>query len=305
MRLLITGATGLLGLNLSLVASARGHWVMGLSHSRKLSAIPFELRQVDLLDVDRALAVIADAKPEAIIHCAAQADINAAEKAPKQTMALNRDVPAHLAAFSSEWGIPYIYISSDAVFDGQVGGYVESDPTNPLSLYARTKLAGEQAVQAAHPDAMIARVVFFGWSLSGKRSLSEFFFNHLQSGNPVKGFTDTYFSPLYAEDLAELLLDALAASHSGIYHFTSPQSLSKYEFGVRIARRFGFDPTLIEPVRAAEMDRGVARSLNLTLRSDKAQADLGKPLPSVDEGIEKFYQRWQDGYPAYLQSLAA
>ena len=305
MRLLITGATGLLGLNLSLVASARGHQVIGLSHSRKLSAIPFDLYQVDLLDTDRALTVIADARPEAIIHCAAQADINAAEKAPEKTMALNRDVPARLAAISSEWGIPYIYISSDAVFDGQVGGYSELDPTNPLSLYARTKLAGEQAVQAAHPDAMIARVVFFGWSLSGKRSLSEFFFNNLQSGQSVKGFTDTYFSPLYVEDLADLLLDSLVASLSGIYHLTSPQGLSKYEFGVRIAHRFGFDPTLIEPVRAAETDRGVARSLTLTLRSDKAQAALGRPLPSVDEGIEKFYQRWQDGYPGYLQSLAA
>ena len=304
MRLLVTGATGLLGLNLSLRAAARGFEVTGLSHSRQLAGMPFNLQQVDLLDTDRSLSMITAARPEAIIHCAAVADINAAEVNPEMTTALNRDVPARLAEASSGWGIPLIYISSDAVFDGQVGGYVESDLTNPLSLYARTKLAGEQAVMAANPQALIARVVFFGWSLSGKRSLSEFFFNNLKNGIPIKGFTDTLFCPLYVEHLADLLLGSLEGDLSGVYHLTSPQSMSKYEFGVRIARRFGFDPNLIEPIQAAETDRGVVRSLNLTLRSDKAQAALWRPLPSVDEGIEAFYQRWQEGYPEYLQSLA-
>lgn len=304
-RLLVTGASGLLGLNLCLRASEQGHTVTGLAHTRDLREIPFELKHVDLLDTHQALGLIEDASPDAIIHCAAIANINAAQQSPEITQNLNVVVPGRLAEKAADWQIPFIHISSDAVFDGLSGGYRESDSPNPLSLYARSKLESEDMVLGSYPNALVARVVFFGWSLSGRRSLSEFFFNHLQSGQRVRGFTDTYFAPLYVEDLADLLLEMLAQGLSGIYHVTSPQALSKYTFGVRIAQRFGFDFELIEPVKAADVDRGAPRSLNLTLKPDKLQADLGCPLPTVDDGIEKLYQRWQEGYPAYLQSLAA
>ena len=303
-RLLVTGATGLLGLNLSLRASEQRYTVIGLAHTRKLREIPFELQYVDLLDTQQALNVIQDTKVDAIIHCAAIANINAAEQFPEITQILNVGVPARLAEKAADWQIPFIHISSDAVFDGRTGGYVESDSPNPLSLYARSKLESEAGVLRNNPKAMVARVVFFGWSLSGTRSLSEFFFNNLRAGQSVQGFTDTYFSPLYVEDLADLLLEMLARGLSGVYHVTSLQAMSKYTFGVNIAQRFGFDPSLIEPVRAADLDRGAIRSLNLTLKPDKLQADLDCPLPTVDDGIEKLYQRWQEGYPAYLQRLA-
>jgi len=303
-RLLVTGATGLLGLNLSLRASEQRYTVIGLAHTRKLREIPFELQYVDLLDTQQALNVIQDTKVDAIIHCAAIANINAAEQFPEITQILNVGVPARLAEKAADWQIPFIHISSDAVFDGRTGGYVESDSPNPLSLYARSKLESEEGVLGINPKAMVARVVFFGWSLSGTRSLSEFFFNNLRAGQSVQGFTDTYFSPLYVEDLADLLLEMLARGLSGVYHVTSLQAMSKYTFGVNIAQRFGFDPSLIEPVSAADLDRGAIRSLNLTLKPDKLQADLDCPLPTVDDGIEKLYQRWQEGYPAYLQRLA-
>lgn len=304
MRLLITGASGLLGLNLCLLAGAQGHQVTGLSYSQRLRGIPFNLKQVDLRDEKRALGLIEDADPEAIIHCAAIANINAAEKDPISTNQINTVVPGWLAGAAASWDIPFVHISSDAVFDGAVGGYRETDIPHPLSRYAQSKLEGEQAVQEANPSAIVARVVFYGWSLSGKRSLSEFFFNHLLEGKSANGFVDTFFCPLYVEDLGQILLEMIEKGCSGLYHVTSPESLSKYEFGVRIAQRFGFDPDLIVPIRASEIDRGAVRSLNLTLRSDKLEAALGHPLPSVDEGIEKLYQRWQEGLPAYLQSLA-
>ena len=304
MRLLVTGASGLLGLNLSLAASTAGHQVTGLVHTCSLVGVPFFTRQLDLLDVQSALACIESAKPEAIIHCAAVADLNAAEKSPELAQRLNAEIPGVLAAEAFREGLPFVHISTDAVFDGRSKGYVESDPTRPLSVYARTKLAGEQAVQEAHPDALIARVVFYGWSLSGKRSLSEFFFNNLQAGRKIKGFTDTYFCPLYVEDLAQTLLEMLAKGLTGLYHVVSPEHLSKYDFGIRIAQRFGLDSDLIEPVRAADIERGVTRSLGLILNPEKVQNALGRKLPSLDEGIEHLYQRWQEGYHSQLQNFA-
>jgi dTDP-4-dehydrorhamnose reductase len=85
----------------------------------------------------------------------------------------------------------------------------------------------------------------------------------------------------------------------------APESLSKYDFGVRIAALFGFDPSLITPVRAQSLDRGAVRSLDLTLDPSKAQTALGHALPGVNAGLERFYQRWQEGYPLQLQSYHA
>lgn len=305
MRLLVTGASGLLGLNLSLAASTAGHQVTGLVHTRSLVGVPFCTRQVNLLDVPSALDCIDSAKPDAIIHCAAVANLNAAEESPDLAQRLNAEIPGVLAEGASRRGLPFIHISTDAVFDGRSAGYVESDLTHPLSVYARTKLAGEQAVQAAHQEALIARVVFYGWSLSGKRSLSEFFYNNLKAGQKIKGFTDTYFCPLYVEDLAEVLLEMLSEGLTGIYHVVSPENLSKYEFGIRIAQKFGLDPNLIEPVSSADVEREVSRSLGLILNTEKVQNALGRSLPSVDDGINQLYQRWQEGYHTQLQSFAA
>ena len=304
MHLLVTGASGLLGLNLSLLAVREGNTVTGLVHSHGLSGVPFQQMQVDLLQEQEALCAIQTANPDAIIHCAAQANLNLAERDPQLTQRLNAQVPGFLARVTRQDQIPFIHISTDAVFDGERGGYVEDDPVRPISVYAKTKLAGEQAVLENNPDAIIARVVFYGWSLSGKRSLGEFFFNNLKEKHPINGFTDTFFSPLYVEDLSKVLLAMLTAGLKGVYHVVSPQSVSKYEFGVRIAARFGLDPGLISPIQSREINRGASRSLNLSLKPDKIQKALGVTLPSIDAGLEQFYRRWQQGYPQKLQSYA-
>lgn len=301
MRLLITGASGLLGLNLSLLAQDLGYEVVGFVNSHPLQSTPFAVRVVDLLDTTCALNALEESKPDGIIHCAALADLGKAERSPSLAQALNVDVPGMISEAASNWNIPLIHISTDAVFDGKMGGYIETDPPNPLSVYARTKLAGERIVQERNPDALIARVVFYGWSLTGKRSLSEFFYNHLKDGQPVKGFIDTLFSPLYVEDLGEILLGMLKKKLTGLYHVVSPECLSKYDFGIRIAERFGFDPGLIEPAKMREMKREAPRSLNLALSPGKLQADLPIRLPSIEDGIDRYYKRWEQGYHLRLQ----
>lgn len=304
MRLLVTGASGLLGLNLSLVASAHGYEVVGWVHSQHLQGVPFETLAVDFRKTELTLKIFSETRPDAVVHCAALADLNKAEVDPALANQLNAKIPAMLAEKARHAGIPFLHISTDAVFDGKDGAYTEDSGTNPLSVYAQSKRAGELAVMDANPEALIARVVFYGWSLTGKRSLSEFFFNHLQAGKRVKGFSDTYFCPLYVEDLAEILLDMMKNRLYGLFHVVSPESLSKYDFGLRIARQFGFDPTLIEPVSMGEIHRQAPRALHLILRPDKAQGALGYELPSIDAGIKRLHQRYLDDYHRKLQAFA-
>lgn len=304
MRLLVTGASGLLGLNLCLVAEAQGHQVNGFYHSRALDGVPFDLYRVNLLKTQETIAKIEAIAPGAIIHCAALADLNIAEQKPDLAYQINAEAAGALAGAAVRMGVPFIHISTDAIFGGRPEGYSEEDSVNPRSVYAKTKLAGEEAVRINYPDAIIARVVFYGWSLLGNRSLSEFFFNHLCLSQKMKGFTDVMFSPLYVEDLAKILLEMLNKGLTGTYHAVSPEHLSKYEFGVRIATKFGFDSELIEPIRMGDVARGAPRSMSLILKPDKLQAALGHPLPGINAGIEKLFKRWREEYPQRLQNYA-
>ncbi|NPA30683.1 MAG: SDR family oxidoreductase [Chloroflexi bacterium] len=302
MNLLITGVSGLLGANLAWEALRAGHAVRGLTGHRDLPGAPFPVRAADLTDPAALDAAWAWARPDAVIHTAALADLDACERDPDQAHRLNAWVPGAIARRAAQEGVPLVHISTDAVFDGQRGDYTEDDPPNPLSVYARTKLEGERAVLDAHPQAVVARVNFFGWSLSGTRSLAEWFFNNLRFGQTVRGFTDVFFCPLLANHLARLLLEMLERGLHGLYHATSPRCLSKYAFGVALAEQFGYDPGLIRPASVDEAGLTAPRARRLTLRSDKLAHALGHPLPDWQAGIVEFHRQYTTGYTEALRS---
>ncbi len=300
MRILVTGASGLLGLNTALEAARSGHEVFGTAHSHALRTEEFQVLYADLLAPGAVERILDQTRPDWVIHCAALAVVDACEADPELAVKLNRDLPAQLAKNVARGGARLVHVSTDAVFDGLRGDYTEEDVPRPLSVYARTKLAGEQAVAEHHPQAAIARVNLYGWSLSGKRSLAEFFFYNLQARKPVMGFTDVYFCPLLANDLAQILLKILAAGLSGLYHVVSSQAITKYDFGVAVARRFGFDEGLIAPVSVEQGGLKAARSPRLTLRADRLAKALHEPLPAVSPGLEHFYRLYRQGYPQEL-----
>lgn len=302
MRILVTGASGLLGLNLCLM-SAQDHELIGVVNHRNLREVPFRTLQADLLQDDAVARLIDQILPEYVIHCAAVANVDSCERDPETARQLNALIPAQLAEVCKQRKIGFLHVSTDAVFDGRQGGYKEEDQPNPLSVYARTKLEGEQGVLAANQDALVIRVNFYGFSLSGTRSLAEFFLYNLVAGEQVKGFTDVHFCPLYVADLVEIMFRMIAKKLSGLYHVVSPECLSKYDFGRRIAQKFGLNADLIRPVSVEDGNLLAKRSPNLTLRVDKLMA-AGIQLPDQAAGLERFYTNYRHGYPELIKSYA-
>lgn len=302
-RILVTGASGLLGLNLALEA-AENHEVYGTVKDHPIDPPSFSVLRTDLLAPGAIERLLERTQPDWVINCAALALVDICEKRPALAAKMNTEFPGNLASHVARGGARLLHLSTDAVFDGQKGEYTEENLPNPLSVYGRTKLAGERAVAQANPHALIARVNLFGWSLSGKRSLAEFFYYNLLAGRPVMGFTDVYFCPLLVNDLAQVFIRMLAAGLSGLYHVFSPTCTSKHDFGLAIANRFGFDEGLIEPVEVERSGLQVARSPRLTMRIDRLVDDLHGPLPTWREGIERLYKQERAGYPQFLRSLA-
>lgn len=302
-RILVTGASGLLGLNFALRYHA-DHSVSGVVHRNPLRNPPFHQIVADLTNPSSLEAVLEQTQPQVVLHCAAMANVDECERQPQRAFQVNTELPLALARAAARHGFRLVHLSTDAVFDGQRGDYTEEDTPQPLSVYARSKWQAEQQVLETCPQAIVARVNFYGWSLSGQRSLGEFFFYNLKEGKPVKGFTDVFFCPLEATQLADLLLRLVEKGAAGLFHVVSSECQSKYQFGVSIARRFGLDESLIEPVSVMEGGLVARRSPNLRLRTDKLRAVLGEAPPNQVAALERFYQLYLDGYPQRVRSLA-
>lgn len=301
-RWLVTGASGLLGLNFAVHFAPRLE-IIGVVNHHPLRNPPFEAVSADLTRLETLPDLIEKFKPEVILHAAALANLDVCEQQPDLAWRLNTEVPAELARLCAQKGIRLVHISTDAVFDGQRGNYTEEDPPNPLSTYARSKLAAERYVQELYPQALIARVNFYGWSLQGRRSLAEFFFYNLSQGHRVNGFMDVIFCPLEVTQLSEILMTLVERECQGLYHVVSRECLSKYAFGCALAERFGLDASLITPISVQQGQLQAPRAPNLTLSTAKLQAVLGE-VPGQQEGLERFYHQYREGRAAYLRALA-
>lgn len=304
MRYLVTGASGLLGLNLSLWL-AKENEVMGVVHRSRLKNASFPIMAVDLTSPGDCLRIVEKVKPDVIIHTAAMAMVDACEQQPQQAAKVNSELPGKLAEISQRFGIQMLHISTDAVFDGQKGGYVEDDQPNPLGVYAQTKFAGERAVLDACEDALIARVNFYGFSINGKRSLAETFVKKLETGEGMNGFSDVFFCSMYVMDLSRILIRMLQQKLTGLYHTVSRECISKYEFGFRIAKIFGFDPNLIRPISVNDSGLLARRSPNLCLNVSKLEKALSEPMPEQQHGLQQFYEAYKSGMREKLQGYLA
>lgn len=301
MRILITGASGLLGLNLALDAG-RAHTVIGVDRSTLVST-PFQVIRADLLDPDAIPNILKESKPEAVINCAALADVDACEANPDLARLINAEMPARLADLCARRKIRLLHISTDAVFDGQKPGYYsESDRPNPSGVYSTTKYEGEKAVLQVNPLAIVARVNFYGWSLSGKRSLAEFFVNNLSNEKAVNGFTDVIFCPMLVNHLSEILITMLERGLHGLYNAVGPQAMSKYQFGVEVARKFGLRDSLIAAQSVDKSGLHAHRSHNLRLTTHKLSTELQLTLPDFSTGLAMFYTQAKQGYPQKIRS---
>ena len=301
MRLLITGASGLLGINLA-VEAMHQHKVIGVDRG-KLKSAPFEVVRADLSHEEAIASVIDSTRPDWFINCAALANLEACEADPLQAKKLNTDLPGELAAACAKRNIRFVHISTDAVFDGtKEGFYTEEDEPTPPGVYSQTKLDGECAVQEVNPEAIIARVNFYGWSLGGRRSLAEFFVNNLSEEKNVNGFTDVIFCPMLVNDTARLLLEMLQKNLSGLYHVVGAQPVSKYQFGLEVARKFGLRENLISPRSVEGSGLTAKRSHNLWLSTHKLSTELSHEIPAFSTGLTEFYTQYQQGYPQKIRS---
>ncbi len=300
--IVVTGASGLLGASVVQQALSLGLEVVGLYHSHPLEVPGAVMRPLNLIDFAATRELLAGLMPEAIVHCAAATNLDWCETHSEETEVMNVGVSAQLAEIAQDLNARIVYVSTDSVFDGRRGDYSESDQPAPLNVYARSKLAGEQAVSQRQPSALIVRVNIYGWNAQDKLSLAEWFLRNLRQQEKVPGFADVTFCPMLANDLAEVLLQMVDRRLSGLYHVAGSEKISKYDFGRCVATAFGLDPGKVVATRSTEAKLKARRPLDTSLNTEKVCRALGAEMPGIEAGLSRFRRLYDDGYPQQLKS---
>ena len=293
-RLLVTGGSGLLGSHVARAAAAR-HEVTALFNAHPIVILGAEVVRCDLTDGLQTRACLDGVRPEAIFHCAALTDVELCERDQPLAERANVEATATLAAWAAEHGAAFVYISTDAVFDGARGGYREDEPCAPINCYARTKMKAETVTRLQLPEALIIRTNFYGWSPQARLSLGEWILRGLSRRDRLTMFTDVYFCPILVDDLARLVLELMERKVSGTYHVVARDRCSKYEFAKRMGALFGFETRELVPISVDEYPFMAKRPKNISLDVAKVTRELGRAMPSIDEGLRAFKAALDNG----------
>jgi dTDP-4-dehydrorhamnose reductase len=278
MKVLVTGAGGMLGRDVVLAAGNAGHDVVAYGHV-----------ELDIGSPEALSAKVELERPDVVINCAAWTDVDGAEDAEEAAMATNGEGAGNVAAAAAELGASVVYVSSDYVFDGAKGApYVESDQPAPLSAYARTKLAGEEATAAANKRHFVVRSAWlFG---IGGSNFVETMLRLAADHGEVLVVRDQIGSPTYTWHLAYGIVRLIEGVEFGIHHMAAAGACSWYEFAREI-----FEQAKIE-----------CRVLSATTEM------LGRPAPRPPYSALASQRRhaielppWQDGLAGYLAQRSA
>ncbi len=299
MKAFITGISGLLGANIAKTLPA-GTQILGAYNTHPVDFKQNHIRtmKIDLADFQKVENTLAEFQPNVIIHCAALTNVDWCETNKEQATKMHVEATENLAKIAKRLRSKLVYISTDSVFDGTKGSYTEQDMPNPVNVYAKTKLQGEEAARM-NPDTIIVRTNMYGWNAQNKNSLAEWVLSNLAERKPMDGFTDITFSPVLANRISRSIQHLLDKNFTGTINLNSTDAINKYEFACLVAEIFGHPKTSITP-KTSDGAFKVPRPKNTTLKTDLAK-QLGVPLASVREDLLEMKQLLDNGYVTQLK----
>ena len=272
MRVFVTGVGGQVGRELQ--EAFAGHDLTAVDHAA-----------LDITDADATRATISAARPDAVVHAAAWTAVDACESDPERAERVNTIGTRNVAAATREIGARVYYLSTDYVFDGtKPDPYVETDPTNPRSVYGRTKLGGEHEIDDH------GAVVRTSWvcGLHGPNMVKTIL--RLAGEHDRLTFVDDQRGhPTFADDLARMIVTLVEGKRTGVCHVTNQGAVSWYEFARAVLEAAGLDPERVAPIATAELDppRPAPRPANSVLDNAALRAAGIPLLPDFHEPLER------------------
>ena len=301
MKIAVTGASGMLGTAL-IYKFGDQYQVYATSRSQGLIKKNVYWHCFDLTDLERLESWLLKTKPDVVIHCAAMVNVDECEIKEDLAYQLHVKTTEIIANFLNNHNGQLIYISTDSVFDGFTKKkYSEEDLTNPLNVYSKTKLLGESSVLSMKKG-VVLRTNIIGWSMKDKISFAEWVLINLVKKKPIKLFNDVFISPLHVSELSEIIIQLIKRKVTGLYHVSSQDSLSKYDFGLIMAEAFECSPEYFHEISVDDLGLKAKRPKNIALSNQKITQLLGYDFSYSCEAVNIMKEEYKNGYLAQIKN---
>ncbi len=300
--ILITGGSGLLALNWALTIREKFNVTLGL-HDRNINLKGTRSILLNLDSKDALIKALEALEPQFVIHAAGLTSVEQCEANPTLAKYINVDLTKNLATVCAKLNIPLIYISTDHLFSGNESLVNEDHPVSPLNVYAKTKAEAEACVLDSDAETLIIRTNFYGWGTSYRHSFSDMVINHLRVGKKISLFKDIYYTPMLIEPLVNSVHELAQKKAQGIFNVVGDDRISKYDFGLKLAREFNLDNDLINVGKIIDKSSLVARPHDMSLSNQKISNYLGRKMGGLDEHILKLKAQEVNGLAKELQAL--
>ena len=291
MKIMILGANGFTGRRILKRLSFK-HQVLACSlHPDILPEEGYEFHILDMQNVDATDALLNNFRPDVIINASAMSVADYCEQHPEEAYALNVTAVKHLAKYSQSNSCRLIHLSTDFVFDGTATeAYTETDTTNPINYYGKTKQWSEEVIEQACTNYAIARIeVVYGKPFTGQHgNIVHLVKTRLQNGQSIRVVSDQFRSPTWVEDIARAIESLLSDKYQGIYHICGGETMSVADIAYRVAKHFGLDTSLIQPVTTDEMNEATPRPLFSPMNTEKAFKEFGYQPSRLEEGFKEW-----------------
>jgi len=224
----------------------------------------------DLTDRKQIQKIISDISPDIIINAAAFTDVDGCEDSKADCWDVNVRILENILESNFEKKPILVHISTDYVFDGRRGLYTETDKPNPQGEYARSKMAAENIIRAAELEYIIVRTqVLFGYGIKVRLNFVTWVIDQLKKGYKIKVVDDQIGNPTYAEDAAEAVFRLLDNKSYGLYHVSGTETISRYDFALKVAEIFKLDSSVIERARTEDLKQKSPRPMDSSFILDK------------------------------------
>jgi dTDP-4-dehydrorhamnose reductase len=281
-KLLVTGASGFIGSNFCKLYSDT-YKIYGLYSQHAIHYPGVEAVKADITNEEEVKALFKKLKPDAVLHLAALSDPNYCQQNPDLSLETHVIATEYLASESAQLRIPFVFASTDLVFDGKNAPYKETAVPNPISTYGTHKAIAEHAVHDIYPNAVVCRQpLMYGIGYGNGQSFLQSMLDKFRTGQQVYLFTDEYRTTISARNACEGLALCLEDAE-GTIQLSSDNRVSRYEFGKVVADVFGFDKNLIVKSKRKDVQMRAPRPKDVSLVNEKAKALSWQPRELKNE----------------------
>ncbi|MFA6469129.1 MAG: dTDP-4-dehydrorhamnose reductase [Bacteroidota bacterium] len=289
-RVLVCGSNGLLGQRLAWLLDADEEYeVLHTSHHRSFAQpeILIDYTQLDISNRSDVKSLVTSFRPDVILNAAAMTNVDACEREREQAWKMNVTAVENLVEVSRRIGARLVHVSTDYVFDGKTGNYSETDRVNPVNYYGKTKLAGENVLISSGIDFAILRtIVVYGTGVNVKNNFALWVLNNLSDRKPIRCAVDQISNPTHVHDLAMVMKQCLEFDARGIFHVAGAEPISRYDFALRAAEVFGYDPSLIARSKSSDLEQLAPRPLHTTFTIEKTKRIFRYHPMNITQGLK-------------------